>query len=59
MEDIWVAYFSKYTIACTEFFGDNKSNIIRRNVVVLLRFENREFYFLPHSVLRVLAFILM
>jgi len=40
-----VSYFSKYTMTCTEFFGNNKSYIIRRNVVVLLRFENRQFFF--------------
>jgi len=37
-----MARFSKYTMAYTEFFGDNESYIVRRNVVVLLRFENSQ-----------------
>lgn len=53
-----MAYVSKYIMACIEFFDDNKSYIIRRNVILLLRFENRQ-CILPHPVLRALAFVLM
>jgi hypothetical protein len=40
----------KNKMACTEFFSDNDCYIIRLNVVVLFRFENRQ-VFLPHCAL--------
>jgi hypothetical protein len=37
-------------MACTEFSRDNNFYIKRRNLIVLLHFENRQ-VFLPHAVL--------
>jgi hypothetical protein len=41
----------KNKMACSEFFSDNDCYIVRLNVVVLFRFENRQ-VFLPHSVFK-------
>jgi len=47
--DIWVTYFSKLKMECTEFSSDNKFYIKRWNLIVLFHFENRQ-VFLPHPV---------
>jgi hypothetical protein len=42
----------KNKMACSELFTDNDFYIIRLNVVVLFRFENRQ-VFLPHPVFQI------
>ena len=49
--DIWVTYFSKFKMACTEFSSDNNFYIKRWNLIVLFHFENRH-VFLPHPVVQ-------
>lgn len=43
-------------MACTEFFGDSKSYIIRRNVIVLFRVETRQFFFFAATCIRCISF---
>jgi hypothetical protein len=50
VEDIWVTYFSKRKMACTEFSSYNNVYVKSWNLIVLFHFENRQ-DFLPHPVL--------
>jgi len=54
--DIWVTYFSKLQMACTEFSSDNNFYIKSWNLILLFHFENRQ-DFLPHLCVCVYIYI--